>query len=100
MGGSHSTKLLLIKIYTSTDDIIDARARVRPFSCMPLSDRNILCVRAHSIHVNPPSLVRSLRHFGIAENLRPRDENLRHLTVTSTFKKIAYLLAIDSENLT
>ena len=38
MGGSHSTKLLLI--YTSTDDIIDARARVRPFSCMPLSDRN------------------------------------------------------------
>ena len=31
--------------------------------------------------------VRSLRHFGIAENLRPGDENLRHLTVTSRFKK-------------
>ena len=41
------------------------------------------------IHVNPPSLVRSLRHFGIAENLRPGDENLRHLTVTSRFKIIA-----------
>ena len=26
-----------------------------------------------SIHVNPPSFVRSLRHFGIAENLRPGD---------------------------
>ena len=25
-----------------------------------------------SIHVNPPSLVRSLRHFGIAENLHSR----------------------------
>ena len=37
------------------------------------------------IHVNPPSFVRSLRHFGIAENLRPGDENLRHLTVTSIF---------------
>ena len=34
-------------------------------------------------HVNPPSFVRRLRHFGIAENLRPGDENLRHLTVTS-----------------
>ena len=43
------------------------------------------------VHVNPPSLVRSdsLRHFGIAENLRPGDENLRHLTVTSRFKIIA-----------
>ena len=39
------------------------------------------------IHVNPPSFVRSLRHFDIAENLRPGDENLRHLTVTSRFKK-------------
>ena len=35
------------------------------------------------IHVNPPSFVRRLRHFGIAENLRPGDENLRHLTVTT-----------------
>ena len=35
------------------------------------------------IHVNPPSFVRRLRHFGIAENLRPGDANLRHLTVTS-----------------
>ena len=42
-----------------------------------------------NIHVNPPSFVRSLRHFGIAENLRPGVENLRHLTVTSRFKKIA-----------
>ena len=39
------------------------------------------------IHVNPPSFVRSLRHFDIAENLRLGDENLRHLTVTSRFKK-------------
>ena len=44
---------------------------------------------SHCIHVNPPSLVRSLRHFGIAENLRPGDENLSHLTVTSRIKKIA-----------
>ena len=36
------------------------------------------------------SLVRSLRHFGIAENLRPGDENLRHLTVTSRFKKFSF----------
>ena len=43
--------------------------------------------RRRSIHVNPPSFVRSLRHFGIAENLRPGDENLRHLTVTSRIKK-------------
>ena len=42
------------------------------------------------IHVNPPSFVRSLRHFDIAENLRPGDENLRHLTVTSRFKKTVY----------
>ena len=42
------------------------------------------------IHVNPPSFVRSLRHFDIAENLRPGDENLRHLTVTSRFKKLVY----------
>ena len=42
-----------------------------------------------SIHVNPPSFVRSLRHFGIAENLRPGDENLRHLTVTSKLKTYA-----------
>ena len=41
-----------------------------------------------SIHVNPPSFVRSLRHFDITENLRPGDENLRHLTVTSRFKKM------------
>ena len=41
------------------------------------------------IHVNPPSFVRSLRHFCIAENLRPGDENLRHLTVTPRFKKTA-----------
>ena len=40
------------------------------------------------IHVNPPSFVRSLRHFGIAENLRPGDENLRHLTFTSILKKL------------
>ena len=39
----------------------------------------------YCIHVNPPSFVRSLRHFGIAENLRPGDENLRHLTVKSRF---------------
>ena len=31
--------------------------------------------------VNPPSFVRRLRHFGIPENLRPGDENLRHLTI-------------------
>ena len=37
-----------------------------------------------SIHVNPPSFVRRLRHFGIAENLRPGDEHLRHFTVTSS----------------
>ena len=52
------------------------------------------------IHVNPPSFVRSLRHFGIAENLRPGDENLRHLTVTSRFKKWRIFLAINSENAT
>ena len=52
------------------------------------------------IHVNPPSFVRSLRHFGIAENLRPGDENLRHLTVTSIFKKMCIFLAINSENST
>ena len=51
-----------------------------------------------SIHVNPPSFVRSLRHFGIVEILRPGDENLRHLTVTSIFKKIAYFLAITNVN--
>ena len=39
------------------------------------------------IHVNPPSFVRSLRHFGIAENLRPGDENLRYLR----FKKWYYV---------
>ena len=57
----------------------------------------------HCIHVNPPSFVRSLRHFGIAENLRPGDENLRHLTVASRFKKklhIGLSLAINSENAT
>ena len=43
------------------------------------------------IHVNHPSLVRSLRHFGISGNLRPGDENLRHLTVTSRFKKLHIL---------
>ena len=43
-----------------------------------------------SFFVNPPSFVRSLRHFGIAENLRPGDENLRQLTVTSRFKKCVY----------
>ena len=43
---------------------------------------------SHDIHVNPPSFVRSLRHFGMAQNLRPGDENLRHLTVTSIFKKM------------
>ena len=32
----------------------------------------------HSLHVNPPSFVRRLRHFGIPENLSPGDENLRH----------------------
>ena len=52
------------------------------------------------LHVNPPSLVRSLRHFGIAENLRPRDKNLRNLTVTSRLKKIAYLVAINCEKQT
>ena len=41
----------------------------------------------HPIHVNPPSFVRSLRHFDVAENLRPEDENLRHLTVTSILKR-------------
>ena len=41
-----------------------------------------------TIHVNPPSLVRSLRQFGFAENLPPAVENLRHLTVTSGFKKL------------
>ena len=40
------------------------------------------------IHVNPPSFVRSLRHFGIAENLRPGDENLRHLTVPSRIQNV------------
>ena len=44
------------------------------------------------MHVNPPSFVRSLRHFGIAENLRPGDENLRHLTLTPRIKKSAYIL--------
>ena len=52
------------------------------------------------IHVNPPSFVRSLRHFGIAENLRPRDENLRRLTAISRFKKLRIFLAINSENVT
>ena len=42
------------------------------------------------IHVNPPSFVRSLRHFGIAENLRPGHENLRHLTVTSIYINCVY----------
>ena len=51
-------------------------------------------------HVNPPSFVRSLRHFGIAENLRPGDENLRHLTATSRFKKLRVFLAINNENAT
>ena len=32
----------------------------------------------------------TLRHFGIAENLRPGDQNLRHLKVTSRLKRIAY----------
>ena len=51
------------------------------------------------IHVNPPSFVRSLRHFGIAENLRPGDEkNLRHLTVTSIFKKMRIFFAIRNQN--
>ena len=27
------------------------------------------------LHVNPPSFVRSLRHFGIAENLRPESQS-------------------------
>ena len=49
------------------------------------------------IHVNPPSFELSLRHFGIAENLRPGDEHLRHLTVTSRFKKIRLFLAIKRE---
>ena len=40
--------------------------------------------RLSCIHVNPPSFVRSLRHFGMDENLRPGDENLRHLTITSS----------------
>ena len=44
---------------------------------------NLYRTVADNIHVNPPSFVRRLRHFGIAENLRPGDENLRHLTVTS-----------------
>ena len=54
------------------------------------------------IHVNPPSFVRSLRHFGIAENLRPGDENLRHLTVDSRFITLRrpIFLAINSENAT
>ena len=52
------------------------------------------------IHVNPPSFVRSLRHFGIAENLRPGDEHLRHLAVTSRLKKLRIFLAINSENST
>ena len=51
-----------------------------------------------SIPVNPPSFVRSLRHFGIAENLRPGDENLRHLRVTPRFKKMRIIFAIKSEN--
>ena len=50
------------------------------------------------IHVNPPSFVRSLRHFGIVENLRPGDENLRHLTVTSIFEgKKVNILAITTK---
>ena len=52
---------------------------------------------SHYIHVNPPSFVRSLRHFDIAENLRPGDENLRYLTVTSRLKKLHIFLAINSE---
>ena len=43
-----------------------------------------------SLHVNPPSFVQSLRHFAIAENLRPGNENLRHLTVTSRLKNCTY----------
>ena len=58
------------------------------------------CCRAGCIHVNPPSLVRILRHFSIAENLSPGDENLRHLTVTRRFKKLHIFLAINSENAT
>ena len=37
----------------------------------------------------------TLSHFGIAENLRPGDENLRHLTVSSKFKnQIVFLVAV------
>ena len=39
-----------------------------------------------SIHVNPPSFVRRLRHFNFAENLRHGDENFRHLTATAEKK--------------
>ena len=49
----------------------------------PLPTLSSFNQRLVGIHVNPPSFVRRLRHFGIAENLRPGDENLRHLTVTS-----------------
>ena len=60
--------------------------------CWTRTSTGVIC-----IHVNPPSFELSLRHFGIAENLRPGDEHLRHLTVTSRFKKIRLFLAIKRE---
>ena len=56
---------------------------------------SLLSTAQHSQpHICQPSVIRilrSLRHFDIAENLRPGDENLRHLTVTSRFKKNTYI---------
>ena len=62
--------------------------------------KSLHCYFVYSIHVNPPSFVRSLRHFGIAENLRPGDENLRDLKVTSRLQKMRVFLAITGEKAT
>ena len=59
----------------SGGDEKDPLATIKKINCASLPPCNK--------HVNPPSFVRTLRHFGIVENLRPGDENLRHLTVTS-----------------
>ena len=52
----------------------------------------------NSIHVNPPSFVRRLRHFNFAENLRHGDENLRHLTVTARKKNYVQFFILHIKN--
>ena len=81
--------LLCLSRYSTVErgsSVVECRTRnqVSPSSNPPLVPFR------RFIHVNPPSFVRSLRHFDIAENLRPGDENLRHLAVTSRFKKCAH----------